>query len=270
VATRRGEAARRLCRAPPPTPAPALRPDPPPRRPPRPSAPSLTLSLRLASAPALSSDSTQGAWPLQAAQCSAVCLDCQDAAAAPHTHAGERRRAGRAGGGCLRRMRPPSPHPAPHPPPQPGLHARRAAEGRQPAAGRRRGAAAEGRSGASGAPPARGAAGAAARSLPRAPPNPPQHPSPPRRSRAAAHIALGIRVGALGDEVLEAAELAVASRLHEGRVAVLRRRGGGATRGQRRRRGAGHRGRRAARAEGEGAEGAGGRLAGRRSRCLWP
>eukprot|EP00964_Phaeocystis_antarctica_P112648 scaffold76785_cov35-Phaeocystis_antarctica.AAC.1 len=50
-----------------------------------------------------------------------------------------------------------------------------------------------------------------------------------------AHLVCGIHVGALGDEVLEAVELAVGSRLREGRPAVLRRRGGGATRGQRRR-----------------------------------
>ena len=53
--------------------------------------------------------------------------------------------------------------------------------------------------------------------------------------RGGAHLVCGIHVGALGDEVLEAVELAVDSRLHEGRPAVLRRRGGGATRGQRRR-----------------------------------
>ena len=53
--------------------------------------------------------------------------------------------------------------------------------------------------------------------------------------RGGAHVACGLKVGALGDEVLEAVEVAVASRLHEGRVAVLRRRGGGATRGERRR-----------------------------------
>eukprot|EP00964_Phaeocystis_antarctica_P017199 scaffold9492_cov33-Phaeocystis_antarctica.AAC.1 len=56
------------------------------------------------------------------------------------------------------------------------------------------------------------------------------HPSPPRRSRAAAHPGLGIQVGAVGDEVVEAVELAVVSRPHEGRPAELRRRGGGATR----------------------------------------
>ena len=49
--------------------------------------------------------------------------------------------------------------------------------------------------------------------------------------RDGAHIVLGIQVGALGDEVLEAVELALGSRLHEGRLAVLRRRGGGVTRG---------------------------------------
>ena len=55
--------------------------------------------------------------------------------------------------------------------------------------------------------------------------------TPPRRSRAAAHNALGIQVGALGNEVLEAVELAYSSRRHEGRAAFLWRRGGGATRG---------------------------------------
>ena len=63
-ATTRGGRGRGLGGAGPlPQPHPAPHPDPP-RLPPRPSAPSLTLSLRLASAPALSSDSTQGAWPL--------------------------------------------------------------------------------------------------------------------------------------------------------------------------------------------------------------
>ena len=114
-----------------------------------------------------------------------------------------------------------------------GLRASRAVEGRRPASGRQRSAAAEGRSGVSGAPPARGAAGrqcAASLAHPLTP-----HTPPPRRSRAAAHIVLGIQVGALGDEVLEAVELAAQSRPNEGRVAFLRRRGGGATRGQRRR-----------------------------------
>ena len=50
-----------------------------------------------------------------------------------------------------------------------------------------------------------------------------------------AHCGCGLKVGALGDEVLEADELAFASRPHEGRHAVLRRRGGGATRGEQRR-----------------------------------
>jgi len=53
--------------------------------------------------------------------------------------------------------------------------------------------------------------------------------------RGGAHRAFGLKVGALGDEVLEAAEPAFDSRIHEGRAAVLRRRGGGATRGERRR-----------------------------------
>eukprot|EP00964_Phaeocystis_antarctica_P072379 scaffold44241_cov30-Phaeocystis_antarctica.AAC.1 len=56
-----------------------------------------------------------------------------------------------------------------------------------------------------------------------------------RLAQGGAHIIRGLKVGALGGEVLEAVELAVGSRLHEGRPAVLRRRGGGATRGQRRR-----------------------------------
>jgi hypothetical protein len=54
------------------------------------------------------------------------------------------------------------------------------------------------------------------------PPNLP-HPSPPRRSRAAAHHALGIQLGTLGDEVVDAVELAVVSRPYEGRPAGLRR-----------------------------------------------
>ena len=128
--------------------------------------------------------------------------------------------------------------------------------------GRQRGAAAEGRSGASGAPPARGAAGQRRAASPAHSLTP--HPSPPRRSRAAAHIVLGIHVGALGDEVLEAVELAVVSRPHEGRVAVLRRRGGGAKRGERWRGGRGSRGggRQGQRARGGGDRG---RLTGRRS-----
>eukprot|EP00964_Phaeocystis_antarctica_P073958 scaffold45427_cov54-Phaeocystis_antarctica.AAC.1 len=66
------------------------------------------------------------------------------------------------------------------------------------------------------------------------PPLPSLPPTP--LARAAAHVVLGIHVGALGDEVLEAVELAVVSRRYEGREAVLRRRGGGAIRGERRRR----------------------------------
>ena len=50
-----------------------------------------------------------------------------------------------------------------------------------------------------------------------------------RRSRF-----LSPKLGTLGDEVLEAVELAVASRVQEGRPAALRRRGGGDTRGERR------------------------------------
>ena len=76
------------------SPTPAPRPQAPSRLPPRPSAPSRTLSLRRASAPALSSASTQGAWPLQAAMCSAVLLFCRDAAAAAHTRVKRRRQAG--------------------------------------------------------------------------------------------------------------------------------------------------------------------------------
>ena len=146
------------------------------------------------------------------------------------THAGERWAGRRAGGGCLRRLRTPSPPPVPHhhsPARLPsGLHASQAAEGQQPATRRQRGAAAEGRSGASWAPPACGAAGQRRAASPAHSLTP--HPSPPRRSRAAAHIVLGIHVGALGDEVLEAVELALLSHPHEGRAAILRRRGGGA------------------------------------------
>ena len=177
-----GWAARRGAAAPaqPPTP-PSHRPSPrPPPRPPspRPSAPSLTSSLRLASAPALSSNSTQGTTPLSAAQCSAVLFICRDAAAAPHTRVS-------GGGGSGGRVpeadaTPPSPPRAPHshsPARSPaGLHASWAAEGRQPAAERQRGAAVEGRSGASGAPPARGAAGQRRAASPAHPLIP--HPSP--------------------------------------------------------------------------------------------
>jgi hypothetical protein len=60
--------------------------------------------------------------------------------------------------------------------------------------------------------------------------------------RGGAHLGCGLKVGALGDEVLEAVELAVPSRPHEGRATVLRRRGGGATRRERRRGGRGSRG----------------------------
>ena len=80
--------------------------------------------------------------------------------------------------------------------------------------------------------------------------------------RGGAHLVCGVKLGTLGDEVLEAVELAKASRAQEGRRAVLRRRGGGATRGERRRRGAGQQGRRAARAEGEGRRGLGGAAGG--------
>ena len=56
----------------------------------------LTVLVRLASAPALSSASTQGAWPRETAKYSAVNLCCGDAAAR-HTHtrvSGGGRRAG--------------------------------------------------------------------------------------------------------------------------------------------------------------------------------
>ena len=84
----RGEAARRRPAAGPlrPKPHPAPRPKPPNAPHPRPSVPRLTPSLRLASAPAMSSASTQGARPLEAARCNAV-LFCCGGAAAGHTHA---------------------------------------------------------------------------------------------------------------------------------------------------------------------------------------
>ena len=41
-----------------------------------------------------------------------------------------------------------------------------------------------------------------------------------------AHLVRGLKVDTLGDEVLEAVELAFGSRMHEGRVAALRRHGG--------------------------------------------
>eukprot|EP00964_Phaeocystis_antarctica_P082634 scaffold51854_cov53-Phaeocystis_antarctica.AAC.5 len=71
----------------------------------------------LVSAPALSSDSTQGAFlPETTAKCSAVILPCREAAVAPHTRVSG---GGRAGG---RRMSEanatPLAHPTP-PPPQP-------------------------------------------------------------------------------------------------------------------------------------------------------
>ena len=73
--------------------------------------------------------------------------------------------------------------------------------------------------------------------------------------RGGAHLVCGLKVGTLGDEVLEAVELASISRQHEGRPAVLRRRGGGATRGERRRRGAGAAGAAGGEGGGRGAEG---------------
>ena len=79
------------------------RPQAPLSLPPRPSAPSRTLSLRRASAPALSSASTQGASPAKAAMCSAVLLICRDAAAAAHTRVSGG--GGRAGGAWRRRAR---------------------------------------------------------------------------------------------------------------------------------------------------------------------
>ena len=69
-------------------------------------------------------------------------------------------------------------------------------------------------------------------------------------------MALGIHVGALDDEVVDAVVSAMESRVHEGRIAVLRRRGGGARHAVS---GGGERGaaqgRRVARAEGEGRKG---------------
>ena len=49
-----------------------------------------------------------------------------------------------------------------------------------------------------------------------------------------AHRACGLKVGAPGDEEVEAVELAVVRSIHEGRATGLRRRGDGDTRGQRR------------------------------------
>ena len=200
-------------------------------------APSLTWSLRLASAPASSSDSKQGAWLRAAAMCSAVLLVCRDAA---HTHAGEQP----AGGWRVPVEADATPQPTPRPPPpQPrSPPCRRACEPRgRPRAGsrqqgRQRGAAVEGRNGASGASPARGQWGSGAQPPPAHSLTP--HPWPPRRSRAAAHMgALGIQADALGDEAVDAAEVAVGSRPYEGRPAVLRRRqravsGGGEGRAQ--------------------------------------
>ena len=40
--------------------------------------------------------------------------------------------------------------------------------------------------------------------------------------RGGAHVVCGLKIGALGDEVLEAVELAEDNRMHEGRDAVLR------------------------------------------------
>ena len=148
-------------------------PRPTPRLPPRPSALLLT-ALRLASAPALSSDSTQGAWPCIAAKCSADNFFCRDAAAAPHTRVSGG--GGRADGGCLRRMRPPSPPRAPLQPQPRSLPCRLACEpgGRGSAASS---AAAARRSGGGAQRRRRGTARlrgseAAVRSLPRSPPTP--------------------------------------------------------------------------------------------------
>ena len=177
------------------------------------------------------------------------------------THAGERQ--GRVGGGCLRRMRPP-PSPSIPPPSQPHLHSYRLASkpgGQGPPAGN--GAAA--RRGGGGAQRRQWGtahtrqAGRERRTAPT--------PTPPR-SRAVAHMVLGIHVGTLRDKVVEAAELAAASRHHEGRPASLRRRGGGATRGERRRCG-GQQGRRVARAEGVGLGVVGAAGAERRTPRLW-
>ena len=93
---------------------------------------------------------------------------------------------------------------------------------------------AEGRRGAIGAPPARGAGGQR-HAASRAQPLTLTSLAATSQHRAAAHIVLGIQFGALGDEVLEAVELAGLSRIHERRAAGLWRRGGGATRGERRR-----------------------------------
>ena len=148
----------------------------------------LTVVLRLASAPVLSSDATQGAWPLKTALCSAVNFICRDAVAAPRTRVSGG--GGRTGGGCLRRVQPPGPtratHHQSHARPPAGLHASRVAEGRQPAVGRQRGAATEERSGGGTQRRRQGTAlprssGATARSLPRSLPTP-THPLPPRCS----------------------------------------------------------------------------------------
>ena len=149
----RGEAARRRPAAGPlrPKPHPAPRPKPPNAPHPRPSVPRLTPSLRLASAPAMSSASTQGARPLEAARCNAV-LFCCGGAAAGHTHAVERRR--QAGRWCLK-------------------------------------AAGEARRGLGGG------------------------------WRGGAHVVCGLKVGTLGDEELEAVDLACSHRTHKGRPAVL-------------------------------------------------
>ena len=72
--------------------------------------------------------------------------------------------------------------------------------------------------------------------------------------RGGAHRVSGLKFGTLVDEVVEAVEVGVVSRLHEGRFAFLRRHGaphavGGRSAAAAR---AGQQGRRAARAEGEG------------------
>ena len=198
----RGEAARRRPAAGPlrPKPHPAPRPKPPNAPHPRPSVPRLTPSLRLASAPAMSSASTQGARPLEAARCNAV-LFCCGGAAAGHTHAVERRR--QAGRWCLK-------------------------------------AAGEARRGLGGG------------------------------WRGGAHVVCGLKVGTLGDEELEAVDLACSHRTHKGRPAVLC---GGATAaphavsvgGE-----GGAAGAAGGEGGGRGAEEGGTRPAGRRSRCLWP
>ena len=106
------------------------------------------------------------------------------------------------------------------------------------------------------------------------PPKPHPRPSlqspltPPSSALCAiAHLVLEARVGPRLEQRLDAGSVAVGGREVQRRPLVLPRRGGGRTHaGERRRRA----GRWCLKAEGEGAQGAGwGRLAGRRSPCLW-